>query len=168
MRLLPVPLVLLALACAPSVPDGAAGALAERCEAITVPAMLGRVSDHAGMLTPADESRLAARLADFTSRSGHQAVVVTVETLAGQSVETAATCIGNRWGIGDAARDDGIVILLAERERQSRIALGLGLSADAADPRAAEAIAATTGPFGRGDFAGGLENGIAVLERRFP
>jgi uncharacterized protein len=141
---------------------------APNCDSVTDPGLRGRVSDHADALTAAEEASLTDRLASFEQRSGHQTFVVTLRELGGQSSATVARCIGNRWGIGNAERDDGIIILLAMAERETRVAFGSGVSEAENDPRAAGVVEAMATRLSVGDIAGGLDSGITALERRFP
>jgi uncharacterized protein len=138
------------------------------CDGIDIPNLRGRVTDAAAMLSAAEERSLAERLARYEIASGTQAVIVTVAELEGRTVQSVATCVGNRWGIGDARRNDGILILLAARERQVRVALGSGISNADNDPTASAIIAAMTPHFADGAMAHGLDSGIAVLERQYP
>lgn len=131
-------------------------------------ALSGRVSDYADVLSPDEEARLSDRLAIYDARRHHQMVIATVPSLSGKEVRDFAQCLGNRWGIGDAARNDGIVILVAPSERKVGIALGSSWGSDPQDPRATPAIGVMGAQFSAGHYVQGLEEGIAVLERQFP
>ena len=61
------------------------------------------------------------------SKTGAQAVAVTVPSLGGQSVEDYAIDLANSWGIGQAEEDNGVLILIAVEERKLRVEVGLGL-----------------------------------------
>ena len=134
------------------------------CEAVPERALTGRVSDHAGVLDAEAEARLDTQLAALAQRRGHQTVIATVPTLDGRDIAAEATCLGNRWGIGDTARDDGILVLVATSDRKVRVATGTGATASLTDDEAAEVIGAMTPAFRDGDMAGGLEQGIARIE----
>ncbi len=54
----------------------------------------GWVTDYAGLLNPAQEASLSARLQAFEKASGHQLVVVTVRSLGGQDVAVFARELG--------------------------------------------------------------------------
>lgn len=134
------------------------------------------VSDYAGLLDPATEARLSDRLRAARQETGVQIALVTLNHIAafggaGQSIETYAETLFNHWGIGDAGRNDGILILVAVQDRAIRIALGAGF-----DPGfntvAAQVIDSEILPAFREDqYATGITRGveatIADLARPF-
>lgn len=135
------------------------------CSGVVDPGLTGRITDHAEVIDAGAERRLDQRLSNFERATGHQIVAVTVRSLDGMPIKPQADCLANIWGIGDARRNDGIMILVSPSDRKVRIALGLHFGTRDPDPRAAGAIAAMTPHFARDDFASGLDSGLDVLER---
>jgi len=89
------------------------------------------VNDFADLLPPEVEARVTEALAQGRADTGVHLVLVTMERIsdfggAGQRIEDYAKSLFNAWGIGDAARNDGILILVAKSDREMRIALGAG------------------------------------------
>lgn len=89
------------------------------------------VSDYADLLPPEAEARVAAALAQGRADTGVHVVLVTMDRIAdyggaGARIEDYAKRLFNQWGVGDATRDDGILILIARGDREMRIALGSG------------------------------------------
>ena len=89
--------------------------------------LLGPVSDHADLLTPAAEKAIGQKLVDLEKATGHQMVVVTVGSLEGRDIADYTTDLGNAWGIGRKKLDDGVILLVAPNESSVRIAVGFGL-----------------------------------------
>ena len=92
------------------------------------------VSDFAGVLSSAEETRLSATLQNARDETGVHISVVTMDRKSsyggsGQSIETYAKNLFNAWGIGDKKRNNGILILVAKGDREMRIALGTGFDA---------------------------------------
>ena len=87
----------------------------------------GRVRDLAGLLTDAEEARLTERLDEAERLYGPQMGIVTVESLDGKTIEDASLEYARAWGLGDSARDDGLMIMIAPNEREVRIEVGYGL-----------------------------------------
>jgi uncharacterized protein len=79
--------------------------------------------------------------------------------------------VANAWGLGYRGVDNGILIMLAIKEHKVRIELGKGMQRYISDAEARSIIDnAMTPAFARGNFAGGLEQGIERLmadARRF-
>ncbi|HOQ10034.1 MAG TPA: TPM domain-containing protein [Syntrophomonadaceae bacterium] len=92
--------------------------------------------DEAQMLTPELEAALVNTSAQIADQSGAQIVVVTLETLNGESLEEVSLEILRSWGIGDAQKNNGVLILVAREERLSRIEVGYGLEGAIPDGKA--------------------------------
>ena len=161
-RFLPAALLLLAAGgCGRSQP--AAAAAAEP----TFPALTGRVVDQAELLAPADEAKLSQDSEAVERETGHQFVVVTLASLQGYKIEDYGVRLGRHWGIGRKGVDDGVLLIVAPRERKVRIEVGYGLEKRVTDPFAAKVIGERIAPaFQKGRFAEGIVAGSgAVVER---
>lgn len=124
------------------------------------------VSDYADLLPPQDEARIAAALQSARSETGIHIVLAVIDTQAayGGTGRFADFATGwfNAWGIGDAARNDGILILVARQDRELRIALG-GAYDVMWDGRAQRVIDTAMLPaFRNDDYPRGLENGALM------
>ena len=72
--------------------------------------------------------------------------------------------LGRSWGIGDADRDDGLLLVVAPNERKVRIEVGYGLEASVRDEEAAEIIQEAILPsFRQGDYETGIRQGVDQL-----
>jgi uncharacterized protein len=103
------------------------------------PRLAGRVVDEAGLLGPGAEGRLSERLAELERLTSDQLVIVTVPSLGGRSIADYSRALGNHWGVGKA-RANGVLLVVAPREQQVRIAVGRGLEPVLTNARAAEII----------------------------
>lgn len=130
------------------------------------PKLSGRVVDAAGVLSEAEEARLVAKLAAHEHSTGDQVVIATVPSLQGLSVEEFANRLFRAWGLGGAARDDGLLLLVAPTERKVRIEVGYGLEGTVTDAAASIIVQSLILPrFRAGDLPGGIEAGAgAVLD----
>ena len=151
-RLAPALLSLLALGACQQAPvreddvaavEAAANAIAPAPPAAAVaalPALTGRVVDNANLLSPAQEAELVTELAALERRTSDQLVIVTVPSLNGQAIEAFGMTLGNRWGLGQRGKDNGVLLIVAPAEREVRIAVGMGLEAILTNARAREII----------------------------
>lgn len=127
----------------------------------------GPVLDQADILPLTAESALDARLRRLSSETADALVVVSVDTLGGETIEDYATALFNDWGIGDAKSDRGLLVLVAPNERRVRVEVGCGLESAVTDEGASEIIEQRFLPkFREGDFAGGVESGVDALITR--
>jgi uncharacterized protein len=128
------------------------------------------ISDFAQAIPAADETRLAAQMKANRDATGVHVVVVTMTRMqgarTGEAIEGYAKRLFNHWGIGDAARNDGILILVVSGDRAVRIALGSGYSS-VYDGRATRVIDTAMLPeFREGRLAQGIIAGVAAAQER--
>jgi len=134
--------------------------------ALEPPALTGRVNDYAHLL-PADRARaLTDRLAAHEQKTGHQFVVLTIPSLEGDPLEDFSIRTVEKWKLGHAKVDDGLLLLVVQRERKVRIEVGYGLEGHITDALSSRIIRNTIVPaFRGGDYPGGIEQGIFELLR---
>jgi uncharacterized protein len=134
--------------------------------ALDVPALTAHVNDYAGVL-PSDRARtLDAKLAAYEQRTGQQLALLTVKTLKGEPIESFSIRVAEQWKLGNAQRDDGLVLVVVPEERKLRIEVGYGLEGTVPDAIAARVIRDILTPaFQRGDYAGGIEAAFDALMR---
>jgi uncharacterized protein len=134
-----------------------------------VPRNDGWVTDLAALIPDEVERALEARLEEWKQRTGHQIAVLTVPDLSGATIEAAAIAVGRAWGIGDAERDDGALLLVAQSERKLRIEVGTGLEGALTDSVSGRIVRDVIVPHFRANDApagvrAGVEAMIAVVE----
>src|SRR5689334_15354551 len=78
-----------------------------------VPSLQGPVMDLAHVMTPQDHDILEGWIREFHSLGKGQLQVLTLPNLGGLSIEEASIRITDKWKIGDAKRDDGVLLLVA-------------------------------------------------------
>ncbi|NML11222.1 TPM domain-containing protein [Sphingobium sp. AR-3-1] len=127
-------------------------------------ALRGRVTDDADILNPEQEASLSTRLQAFEEASGHQMVVVTVQSLGGRDVAVFTKELGNTWGIGRAEQDDGIILLVAPKEHKARIEVGLGLERTLPNNLCKQIMDTEIIPhFRNGDYPSGISAGVTAV-----
>src|SRR5271166_2183521 len=89
--------------------------------ALTFPPLTGRVVDGAGILDPATQDVLERKLADFDAKTTDQFVVVTLKSLQGTPIEDYGYQLGRYWGIGQKDKNNGAILIVAQKEHQARI-----------------------------------------------
>lgn len=129
------------------------------------------VTDIAGVISAEAEVRLRAELKALKAETGVEATVVTIPTRsayepASASLEAFATGLFNEWGVGDAQRNDGILLLVVPDDRESRLELGAGYD-QGYDVLAQDIVSRWLVPyFHDGEYSDGIEVGMgAVVDR---
>lgn len=98
------------------------------------------VNDFADVISQSDESEILSKAVALNQKTTAQVVVVTVESIGTSDPSEYALELGRDWGVGDKDADNGVVILLAEEERQIEIAVGYGLEGAIPDSKAGRII----------------------------
>ena len=130
----------------------------------TFPALTGRVVDQANLLDPAKEAALTAKLAAVEQRSGRQFVVATLASLEGRTIEDYGYRLGRAWQIGDQAKDDGVLLIVAPNERKVRIETGYGARVFLTDAVSSVIIRNSILPrFKANDYPGGIAAGVDAI-----
>ena len=93
-----------------------------------VPAEQTSVYDYADVLKPDEEAQLKEKLIRYSDSTTTQIVVITIESLQGEDIGILTPKWGHAWGIGGSKQNDnGVIILLAKKERKIWISAGYGL-----------------------------------------
>jgi len=136
-------------------------ASAALAQTLTFPALTGRVVDDAGILDAATRAILTEKLAALEAKTTDQLVVATVKSLQGTSVEDYGNRLFRAWRLGQAGKNNGVLLLVAPNERKVRIEVGYGLEGTLPDAVGKLIIENGILPrFRANDFSGGITRGV--------
>ena len=132
--------------------------------ALEVPPLKGRINDYAHMLTPATTQALEQKLAGFEQETSNQVVLLTIPSLEGDVIEGFAIKVAEAWKIGQKDKNNGVLLILAQKERKIRIEVGTGLQGVLPDITAGQIIRNVIAPHLRaGNFDQGISAGLAAI-----
>ena len=135
--------------------------LATLAFAFDFPPLTGRVVDQANVMTAESRGDIEAKLKDLEDKSGIQLVVATVNSLEGSDIDTYANELFRSWKLGQAQKNNGVLLLVAPNEHKVRIEVGYGLEGTLTDALSSVIISSAIIPrFKAGDFSGGIERGV--------
>jgi uncharacterized protein len=130
-------------------------------QALTFPALTGRVVDEAGLLSPAQRAAIEAKLAALEEKTTDQFVLVTLNSLQGTDIADYGYQLGRHWGIGQKEKNNGVLLIVAPNEREVRIEVGYGLEGELTDAVTHLIIQNAILPrFRAGDMPDGIERGV--------
>lgn len=122
------------------------------------------VYDGAQVLSEETEQYILNSSRELESKTGAQIVVVTIPSLEGRSLEEYATELFRQWGIGDAKKNNGLLLLCAVEDRQFRVEVGYGLEGDLPDGKTGRIQDSYIIPLLREDeFDAGIRNGYSAF-----
>lgn len=134
---------------------------------IAVPELRQQVTDITGTLSTSEQQSLTQQLQDITQKTRAQVAVLIVPSTGDDSIEQYATRVFNNWRLGDAKRNDGILIIVAWSDRTVRIQVGYGLEEKVTDALAGDIIRSNMIPaFKQQKLAKGLELAIIALNNQ--
>ncbi len=134
---------------------------------IAVPELRQQVTDITGTLSTSEQQSLTQQLQDITQKTRAQVAVLIVPSTGDDSIEQYATRVFDNWRLGDAKRNDGILIVVAWSDRTVRIQVGYGLEEKVTDALAGDIIRSNMIPaFKQQQLAKGLELAIIALNNR--
>lgn len=117
------------------------------------------VNDFANVISAEEEASMSARAEALLNRYGEgvQVMVVTIESLGGESIESYALRMYNMYGIGKKDVNLGVLILVSISDRKTRVATGAGTEEIITDGEATVLAEIGDDYFRKGNFGAGLE-----------
>ena len=132
--------------------------------AVEVPFLTGRVTDNAQILSDETRKTITANLKAHEEKTTNQIAVLTVPTLEGVSIEEYATAAFNTWKLGQKGKDNGILLIVAPKDRKMRIEVGYGLEGTMTDGIAGSIIRNVMTPlFKSNDYDKGIDKGVRAM-----
>ncbi len=124
------------------------------------------VVDLAGVIDAPTEARLNAMLHDLEAKTTAQVVVLTINSLEGEPIESFSHQTAVKWGIGQKGKDNGVLLTVAVKDRKYRIEVGYGLESTLPDSLVGSLGRQYLAPnFKKGDYAGGLMAAAAEIAK---
>ncbi|MBI5097300.1 MAG: TPM domain-containing protein, partial [Nitrospirae bacterium] len=108
--------------------------------ALDVPQLKGRVNDYADMISASAEARLEEELKSFEQSDSTQIVILTIPSLEGEVIEDFGIRVADAWKIGQAGKDNGVILIASKEDREMRIEVGRGLEGRLTDLMAGRII----------------------------
>lgn len=133
---------------------------------LEIPEFTPNVVDPQGLLDAAGTERVNTELQQIRDSSQIWGAVYIVESLDGEAIEEVAVKAFEKWELGKAGVDNGLLLVLAMNDRQSRFEVGYGLEGTITDVAALHALDVHLAPQMRnGDVAGAIVDAFGYLSR---
>lgn len=126
------------------------------------------VNDFTGLLNPQEQNALEAKLYNYYDTTSTQIYVVTVNTLDGQDIAEYSALMGQKWGIGQKGKDNGILLLIKPKNEEGKgqvfIATGYGMEGVITDAMSRRIIEQQILPaFREGKYYEGIDQGTNTI-----
>lgn len=118
------------------------------------------VYDYANLLNTSQKRNLEQKLIRYSDTTSTQIVTIIIESTKGEDINYLAANWGEKWGIGQKGKDNGIVLLLSRGDPKVTIQAGRGSEARLTDLMATQIIESLIIPeFKKGNYYAGLDAG---------
>ncbi len=122
------------------------------------------VNDFAFLLSSEEEAEIRAKLVELREDHDIEFTVVSIDSMFSYAhngqIEPFATGLFNHWGVGDATRNDGVMMLVAVNDRLMRIEVGSGYGSAKNTPMKNIIDTVITPQFKKDDYFKGINNGV--------
>jgi uncharacterized protein len=124
------------------------------------------INDFAGMLNASEIAELEQKVNRFNDSTSIEIAVVIITNLGEYDISDYAFQLGELWGIGKKAKNNGVLILISKENRQAFIATGYGMEGVLPDTRCNRIIQADLIPqFKRSNYFNGISFTIDAIIR---
>lgn len=97
--------------------------------ATTYPPPSNYVVDEAGKLSQANKEEMISIAAKLANGNGPEIAVAIVNSIAPETIESYSIKLAEKWKVGKKDMDNGVILVVAVKERKVRIEVGYGLEA---------------------------------------
>lgn len=122
------------------------------------------VNDEANVLTVEQKQTLNNLVNDFQSKTGNEIAVLIIPELKNETIESQAVKTFEEWGIGKKGKDNGVLLLVAIKDREMRIEVGYGLEGVLTDLKSGQIIRDIITPeFKNNNYFSGIQKGLQAI-----
>lgn len=124
-------------------------------------------NDYVSAVPEETAKKLDAKLAQFEKDTSAQVVVAVFSKMQSDaSLDDYTLRVAKAWKVGQAGKNNGIVLFVFLKDRTMRIQVGLGFENTITDDICLRILSKDIAPyFKKGDFDGGFTNGVdAIIE----
>lgn len=123
-------------------------------QASSIPKPVGDiyVQDFAGLLSKEQVAEINQFARNLDDATGAQIAVLTIDTLDGEDIQSFSNRAFREFGLGDAEKDNGVLLVIAIDDRDMRIEVGYGLEGALPDGKVGRILDDFTDPYMKQDM----------------
>ncbi len=124
------------------------------------------VVDLAGIIRDDVRNQLDAYLTELEKKTTAQVLVLTIQSLDGEDIESFSLRTAEKWKLGQKGKDNGVLIVVAVKDRKYRLEVGYGLESILPDSMVGSLGREYLVPyFRKGDYSTGIFNATLAVIR---
>ncbi|HPO11486.1 MAG TPA: TPM domain-containing protein [bacterium] len=134
--------------------------------ALEIPSLTNFVTDNANLLTEEQRIEIEQDLQNFEQQTSDQIVVLTVNSLEGDTIENFGIEVAKKNQVGDKDKDNGVILIVSKEDQDVRIEVGQGLEEYLTDAKSSYIIRHSIIPeFKQDKYYEGIKNGIEEIKK---
>lgn len=128
------------------------------------PSFQTSIYDYAALLTVSEKQIIEQKLIQYADSTSTQIVVATINSLNNDDINLVAAEWGEKWGVGQKEKGNGIFILISKGDRKMTIQNGYGIEPYLTDALSRQIIETEFTPyFKQGNYFGGIDKGTYAI-----
>ncbi|MBP8689569.1 TPM domain-containing protein [Patescibacteria group bacterium] len=134
--------------------------------ALEIPSLTSFVTDSANLLTQEQRIEIEQDLQNFEQQTSDQIVVLTINSLEGDTIENFGIEVAKKNQVGDKDKDNGVILIVSKEDQDVRIEVGQGLEEYLTDAKSSYIIRHSIIPeFKQDKYYEGIKNGIEEIKK---
>lgn len=134
---------------------------------VKFPEPTGFVNDYAGVLSPKDLVDLNSLAESIKGKTGAELAAAVIQTTSPLEPKEYAVRLFEHWKVGEKGKDNGVLVLIALKERRVEVEVGYGLEGVLTDAATGRILDEYMVPKLRsGDYAGGIRDTLSAMGSR--
>lgn len=132
---------------------------------VKIPQLWGtRIHDEARILSPGFVDRLEQQLKKHEDSTSNQIAILIIPSLHGEPIEDFSLRVAETWKLGQAEKDNGVLLLIAFQDHKVRFEVGEGLEGVLPDAICNQIIRNEIAPhFRQNDYEGGIQAAVTAM-----
>lgn len=127
------------------------------------------VVDEFGLLSSQETLNLDSLFRQIKQKSGVEIALYIPSTLQGREINDFSIAVAEQWKLGRKKEDNGLLLIVAPKERKMRFEVGYGLEGELTDAFTKRVLDNVMRPyFKRGEYYQGILSSIVALQQKVP
>lgn len=128
------------------------------------PTELKYINDYTSIINKNTKEYIVSVGKELEDKTGAQEVVVIIDSLEGVDIEGYANELFRTWGIGQKEKNNGLLILVAMKDRKWRVEVGTSLEGVITDIYSARIMDSVAAPrFKEGNYSEGIKEAYSIF-----
>lgn len=128
--------------------------------ALSIPQLTSPIMDQAGVIPSDKKQELNQKIRDIWKKGTVQISVLIIPSLENEVLEDYSIKVAENWSLGTKEKDNGLLILVAMKEKKIRVEVGNGIEGEITDIDASRVIDVMKSFMRSKNYAGGINAAI--------